>query len=39
MSYNYIEGYWEMSNHKKIKISDMETSHIENTIKFLKKTP
>ena len=37
MSYNYIEGYWEMSNHKKIKISDMETSHIENTIRYLQR--
>lgn len=28
MNYSYIEGYWEISNHKRIKISDMGTSHL-----------
>ena len=31
------KDWWETKDHKEIKISDMETSHIENTIKFLKK--
>lgn len=35
--YEYKKGYWETKDHKKLKISDMETSHIENTIKFLEK--
>ena len=37
MDYPYKQGWWETKDHKKIKISDMETSHIENTIKYLKK--
>ena len=37
MNYPYKQGYWETKDHKKIKISDMETSHIENVIKYLKK--
>lgn len=37
MKYPYKEDWWETKYHKKIKICDMETSHIENTIKFLKK--
>lgn len=37
MKYPYKKDWWETKDHKKIKISDMETSHIENTIKFLKK--
>ena len=37
MNYPYKEGWWETKDHKKMKISDMETSHIENTIKFLEK--
>lgn len=37
MSYPYKQGYWETKDHRKIKICDMETSHIENTIKYLKK--
>lgn len=38
---NYIckKGWWETKDHKMLKIKDMETSHIENTIKFLKKHP
>lgn len=37
MNYPYKQGWWETKDHKKIKICDMETSHIENTIKYLKK--
>ena len=37
MGYPYKQGYWETKDHRKIKIKDMETSHIENTIKYLKK--
>ena len=37
MEYAYKKGWWETKDHKKIKIKDMETSHIENTIKYLKK--
>ena len=37
MEYPYKKNWWETKDHKKIKISDMETSHIENTIKFLQK--
>lgn len=36
MEYSYKKDWWETKDHKEIKISDMETSHIENTIKFLK---
>lgn len=36
MEYLYKEYWWETKDHKKIKINDMETSHIENTIKFLR---
>ena len=37
--YPYKKGYWETKDHKIIKISDMETSHILNTIKFLEQRP
>lgn len=37
MGYPYKQGYWETKDHRKIEICDMETSHIENTINFLKK--
>ena len=37
MGYPYKQGYWETKDHRKIKICNMETSHIENTINFLKK--
>ena len=37
MEYPYKKDWWETKDNKKIKISDMETSHIENTINFLKK--
>lgn len=37
--YPYKEDYWETKDHKIIKISDMETSHILNTIKFLEQRP
>lgn len=37
MEYEYKKGYWETKDHRKIKISDMETSHIENTIKYLQR--
>lgn len=36
MNYPYKKGWWETKDHKKLKIEDMETSHIENTIKYLK---
>lgn len=39
MNYEYKKGYWETKDHQLIKIKDMETSHIENTIKYLKKHP
>lgn len=39
MNYQYKENWWETSKHKKIKISDMETPHIENTIKYLQRNP
>ena len=37
--YNFKKGYWETKEHKIIKIKDMQTSHIENTINFLKQRP
>ena len=37
MNYPYKEGWWETKDHRKLKIEDMKTSHIENTIKYLKK--
>lgn len=37
MEYPYKKDWWETKDHKKIKISDMETSHIKNTIKFLQR--
>ena len=37
MGYYYEEGWWETKEHRHIKICDMETSHIENTIKFLQR--
>ena len=37
MKYPYKKDWWETKDHKKIKISDMETSHIENTIKYLQR--
>lgn len=36
MNYPYKKGWWETKDHKKLKIEDMETSHIENTIRYLK---
>lgn len=39
MDYEYKQDWWETKDHKKIKICDMETSHIENTIKYLQKHP
>lgn len=39
MNYIYKKGWWETKDHKIIKIKDMETSHIENTIKLLKRNP
>lgn len=39
MEYSYKKDWWETKDHKKIKISDMETSHIKNTIKYLQKNP
>lgn len=35
--YEYEKGYWETKDHRKLKIEDMETYHIENTIKYLKR--
>lgn len=37
--YEYKKGYWETKDYQLIKIKDMETSHIENTIKYLKRNP
>ena len=37
MNYPYKKDWWETKDHKKIKISDMETSHIKNTIKYLQR--
>lgn len=37
MKYPYKKDWWETKDHKKIKISNMETSHIKNTIKYLKR--
>lgn len=37
MEYAYKKDWWETKDHEKIKISDMETLHIENTIKFLQR--
>lgn len=39
MEYDYKKGWWETKDHKKVKIKDMETLHITNTINFLKKHP
>ena len=35
----YIKDYWKTSKGEKLKISDMETYHIVNTIKFLYRNP
>ena len=37
MNYSYKQGYWETKDHRVLKIEDMETSHIENTIKYLQR--
>lgn len=37
MEYSYEKGWWETKDHQKMKISDMETSHIKNTINYLKR--
>lgn len=37
MNYTYKQGYWETKDHRLLKIEDMETSHIENTIKYLQR--
>lgn len=39
MNYTYKKDWWETKDHKFLKIKDMETSHIENTIKLLKRNP
>ncbi len=33
---NYEEGFWTTAQGQKLKIKDMETSHIKNTIKYLE---
>lgn len=33
----YKEGWWETKDYQKIRIEDMETSHIKNTINYLKR--
>lgn len=33
----YIKDFWVTKEFEKIKISEMKTNHIENTIRFLKK--
>ena len=37
MNYPYKKGWWETKDHMELKIEDMKTSHIENTIKYLKR--
>ena len=37
MNYPYKQGWWETKDHRLLKIEDMETSHIENTIKYLQR--
>lgn len=37
MDYPYEKDWWETKDHRKIKICDMETSHIKNTINYLKR--
>lgn len=32
---NYLEGLWQTKEGEKIKICDMETDHIRNTINFI----
>ena len=34
--YEFRKGYWGTRDDKFIKIKDMETSHIKNTIRFLE---
>lgn len=35
----YEKDWWKTRDHKKIKICDMETSHIKNVIKYLERNP
>ena len=35
---SYDEGHWTTKNGKRLSIREMETSHIENTIKLLKRS-
>ena len=35
--YEYKEGWWETKDHRKIKIEDMDTQHIKNTINYLER--
>ena len=39
MGYTYKKNYWETKDHQLMKIKDMETSHIKNAIKLLKRNP
>ena len=37
MEYSYKKDWWETKDHRLLKIEDMKTSHIENTIKYLQR--
>lgn len=39
MEYKYRKGKWETCDHRVFLISEMDTEHIRNTIKFLEIRP